>query len=140
MAIPKRIGSTIKNKKIPKGRKLIESYKPHRHYSIDIPLPLFSALKEYNKPYSRVLDMAITELKKDWDHRRTEEFARKLRYNPPPASKRNVRVNIRIINELYYEFLKELIYDEYPYVINTSDFIRRALSWFLREKGYLKKI
>jgi hypothetical protein len=128
------------NEDLPIGRKIFKDFKKGRYYPINVPTPLSDALKKCDLKYSIVLKKAIIMLKKYYDGRKFDEFAHVLRYNPPPKSDKNVRVSFTFLENKHYEFVKKILKEDFPYVRNTTDFILRSISYYLREKGYLEKI
>jgi len=66
--------------------------------------------------------------------------SRSLRFNPPPQSNgRKGTIWISFKGEFTFEWVQMLERD-HAIVRCTEDFIRRLLSWFLREEGFLKKL
>ncbi|VVB59927.1 Uncharacterised protein [uncultured archaeon] len=124
-------------RKFPMGRK---SWTKHLYESksIDIPKPLFDALREYGKKNDITLQEAIQELKRVWDSGNKQEFENILIYNPPPDSKEHIRPRFQV-DKSQFEFIEDILKEKNRYCDNPTDFIRRALTWYMREKGYLPK-
>jgi len=120
---------------------------------ISIPSELMEAIDKYKDRTGvqnpEVFDTALLRLWNMWNggNRNNKPINRdsvrvveeKLRFNPPPNSNGKCDIWISFKGELTFRWVQSLEQD-YAIVRCTEDFIRRLLSWFLREEGYLKKL
>jgi hypothetical protein len=120
---------------------------------INIPLELYKAIEKYKErtfvQSAEIFDTALLRLWNKWNgNTHTNEPANKeiirivedtLRFNPPPRSNGSKSIWIAFKGEQTFRWVQILEHD-YAIVRCTEDFIRRVLSWFLREEGYLKKL
>jgi hypothetical protein len=125
----------------PYGRKSFKKYSKKHFTTINIPSKLFNALQDYRKQHSQDNSTALSEAIEEFKNttsKNYEQFENILIYNPPPLSPRIVRTDFKI-EEKHFEFILTIIKGKNPIVNSTSDFIRRVLTWFLREKKFLEK-
>ena len=120
---------------------------------ISIPLELYKAIEKYKERTSvqsaEVFDTALLRLWNIWNgHDKSNtpdnnEAVRivedALRLNPPPKCNESKNIWIAFRGEQTFRWV-QLLERDYAIIRCTEDFIRRLLSWFLREEGYLKKL
>ena len=129
-----------KQDKIPYNRKTLKHYSKDDFTTISLPKELYDCLRKYREQKSmqnsEVLSQAIEEIQK-FATIDSEDFEDALLHNPAPGSS-IIRTDFKIKEE-DFEFILKLLMGKKHLVRDTSDFIRRVLTWFLREKGFLKK-
>ena len=120
---------------------------------VSVPSDLMKAIDKYKERTGvqnpEVFDTALLRLWNVWnggDHtnkpcnneavRSVEE---NLRFNPPPRCNGKSNIWISFKGEYTFRWVQSLEQD-YAIIRCTEDFIRRLLSWFLREEGFLKKL
>ena len=89
---------------------------------------------------TEIFDSAIYALFTIWKED-SEKIREILRYNPPPKmKKRNYPIMVRfpIGADPVYNMVQLL--ESNATVRSTEDFIRRAISWYLRKEGFLEPI
>lgn len=120
---------------------------------ISVPLDLYKAIEKYKDrtcvQSAEVFDTALLRLWNVWNgdnqtnNPRDKETIRSvedaLRFNPPPKCNGTKNIWIAFRGEQTFRWVQVLERD-YAIIRCTEDFIRRLLSWFLREEGYLKKL
>jgi predicted CopG family antitoxin len=125
---------------IPYNRKALKHYSKDDFTTISLTSELYDSLKKYRErnsmQNSEVLSQAITELRTVGPIE-SQQFEDTLIFNPAPESPRK-RTDFKIKEE-HFEFILKIIKGKKPIVNSTSDFIRRVLTWYLREKGFLEK-
>lgn len=120
---------------------------------ISIPSDLYKAIEKYKErtycQSAEVFDTALLRLWNEWNggsrsnEPHNKDIVRKvedtLRFNPPPKCNGSKSIWIAFKGEQTFRWVQTLEQD-YAIIRCTEDFIRRLLSWFLREEGYLKKL
>jgi hypothetical protein len=117
-----------------------------------IPGQLMRAIDKYKEKTGvqnpEVFDTALLKLWNIWnggkqenspcDQKAVQDVANKLRYNPPPQSRDKDKDTIWISfkGEMTFKWVQTLEQD-YAIVRCTEDFIRRLLTWFLKEERFL---
>jgi len=119
-----------------------ENYAPRDFKSVPVPEDLKRAMEEYTAQTGMratgIFDLAIFKLMHMWDDGKHEEVENALVYNPPPNSKKSITLSLRFTGQESFDWVCDLEREE-AIIQSTRDFILRALSWFLREKGVLDK-
>jgi hypothetical protein len=119
-----------------------ENYQPREFKSVPIPEALKKAMEEYTRQTGMratgIFDRAIFKLMQMWDEKKYDEVENALDYNPPPESNKNIAVSFRFTGDESFQWVCDLE-QEKAIVQSTRDFILRALSWYLRDKGVLEK-
>lgn len=138
---------TTDEKKLPKGRKKRKQLKSRLYSSYKISRELRDALMRYKKArknmsYEIIINNAFTELEQIWEREKNKPIKNKmilcLVYNPPPNPK--VKVAVRLRFDRRFSVLIDAILAEPLFLSrNTTDFIERALSWYLRKEGFLEQ-
>jgi len=113
-----------------------ENYKIGRYNPVKLPIQLINALNEHGGTKSDILNLAINELLEDWKKGNDDIVKNNLKYNPPPKSDLIKKVNFAIKSEEQFEFINTVI--KCSYARSMGDFIRRSLSWYLRNKKLLE--
>jgi hypothetical protein len=130
----------IKHYNIPYNRKTLKYYSKDGFNTFNLTKELYDSLKRYREQNSmqnsEVLSKAIHEIQK-FATIDSKEFEDALHHNPAPGSTIK-RIDFKIERE-QFEFILKLLEGKKPLVTDTSDFIRRVLTWYLREKGFLEK-
>jgi len=117
---------------------------------VNIPSTLMDGIRKYKKRTGvqnpEVFDTALLRLWNIWNGgQHTNESAnkdsiddveKKLRYNPPPDSKEKECIWISFKGEMTFQWV-QMLEQDYAIIRCTEDFIRRLLTWFLRDEGFL---
>jgi len=118
-----------------------ERYTPRTFRALFLPEELKKSMEDYaiktGVRNTEIFDSAIFELIALWDDGKREEVKKALRFNPPPKSKKKIKLNVRFTGEKSFTWVCDLE-TKHAAVFSTEDFIKRALSWFLRKEGFLK--
>jgi len=119
-----------------------ERYNPRELRPLRLPEALADAMDLYSSMRgarkTEIFDSAILALMNIWEKDKNKVMTL-LRENPPPVSKKSKRWCVRFTGERSFEWVCDLE-REYAAVFSTNDFVKRALSWYLREMGFLKAI
>ena len=99
--------------------------------------------KEENgkKTYDAILKEAINELMLFLDNTSLDEMLKVLHHAVPSDRKNKHCFTYKFLEEKHVDFVTEHINKKpshYPFPRNTTDFICRCLTWYLKKKGYLK--
>ena len=130
-----------------------EKYELGTSRPVCIPSDLMRAIDKYKERTGvqnpEVFDTALLKLWNVWNGgKQTNEpidatavqiVGEKLRFNPPPKSKTRENIWISFKGEFTFKWVQSLERD-YAIIRCTEDFIRRLLSWYLREENFLKKL
>lgn len=141
------IDLTTNKKKLPKGRKKRRQFKSNLYSSYKIPRELRDALIDCKKAqkkasYETILNDAFAELEPIWKKEKDKPVKETMRqclvYNPPPGPKEKVLVSLRF-NARFSYLIDAIIAEHLPLAKDTTDLIKRTLSWYLRKKGFLEQ-
>lgn len=135
-----------------------EKYELGTSRPISVPVDLIKAMDRYKErtrvQNPEIFDTALLRLWSIWNgsnqdaanpnipvsQEAIDEVAHNLRFNPPPVSddgKGTIWISFK--GEYTFDWVQMLERD-HAIIRCTEDFIRRLLSWFLREEGFLKKL
>jgi hypothetical protein len=135
-----------------------EKYELGSSRPISIPAELMNAMERYNERAGtqnpEIFDSALLKLWNIWNGNVTtdanpnspinqdaiDKVACNLRFNPPPKCNGNKKtIWISFKGQYTFQWV-QMLEQDHAIVRCTEDFIRRLLSWFLREQGFLKKL
>ena len=117
---------------------------------VSIPSKLMAAVEKYKERTGvqnpEIFDTALLRLWNIWNNGEQtnkpfsqeiiKEVEKNLRFNPPPKSKSKDCMWISFKGELTFQWV-QMLEQDYAIVRCTEDFIRRLLTWFLREEKFL---
>ena len=117
---------------------------------VSVPNKLMVAVDRYKDKTGvqnpEVFDTALLRLWNIWnggsqdnkpkDQDIIKEVEKNLRFNPPPKSKTKDTMWISFKGALTFQWV-QMLEQDYAIVRCTEDFIRRLLTWFLKEEGFL---
>lgn len=135
-----------------------EKYELGSSRPISVPVELMSAMDRYRERTGvqnpEIFDSALLKLWNIWNgghheapdpnipisQEAIDAVATLLRFNPPPqgnGSKKTIWISFK---GKYTFHWVQMLEQDHAIVRCTEDFIRRLLSWFLREEGFLQKL
>ena len=113
-----------------------ENYTVRTFRPVPIPLALQEAMDDYiletGVRRTEIFDSAVDELMSMWEEGKERKVKSLLRLNPPPLSEKTTLVQVRFTGQESFDWACDLEY-KYAAVCSTFDFVKRTLSWFLRE-------
>jgi len=117
---------------------------------VTIPAPLMKSINKYKERTGvqrpEVFDAALLRLWNVWnggnqgnepkDPEAIQQVEKSLRFNPPPQSKTKECLWVSFKGEMTFKWV-QILEQDYAIVRCTEDFIRRVLTWFMKEEGFL---
>jgi len=122
-------------------REMWDRYVVRTYKVVQIPFELREAMRKYTlftkAKQTHIFDSAVFELMRMWE--KGENVGKALRLNPPPDSEKMVPLQVRFTGEQSFKWVCDLE-AEYAYISSTQDFVKRALSWFLRQNDHCRTL